>query len=202
MSKFCRNCGSVLDDNAAFCNKCGAKIDSAPGAPGTPGGGPTPPPYGSGFGANFPPAASGGLSSNEAIFNMGILIAGILVIISTLLPYLTVSLWGYSESISLLLGDGEGMRDGIFFIILTIGAVVCTFLSQRLPAMVLGIINFLLCIFEIISTTSSLAESGISVVVKNGPGFYLIFIASLAMGVLAVLNYVNSTKSKPPVMPY
>ena len=71
----------MLDDNAAFCNKCGAKIDSAPGAPGTPGGGPTPPPYGSGFGANFPPAASGGLSSNEAIFNMGILIAGILVMV-------------------------------------------------------------------------------------------------------------------------
>lgn len=191
MSKFCRNCGSMLDDNATFCNKCGAKIDSAPGA------GPVPP-----YGSNFTPAGGGALSSNEAIFNMGILIAGILVIISTLLPYVTISLWGYSESISLLLGDGSGMRDGIFFIALTIGAVVCTFLNLRLPAMILGIINFLLCIFEIISTNSSLSEEGLSSMVKNGPGFYLIFIATLALGVLAVLNYVNSTKSKPPVMPY
>lgn len=201
MSKFCRNCGSVLDDNAAFCNKCGARIDSAPGAPGTPGGGPTPPPYGSGFGSNFPPAANGGLSSNEAIFNMGILIAGILVIISTLLPYVTIKLWGYSESISLLLGEGDEFRDGVFFIILTIGAVVCTFLSQRLPAMILGIINFLLCIFEIVNTNSTVSGSGVSSMVKYGPGFYLIFIASLAMGVLAIVNYVNSTKSKP-VMPF
>ena len=186
MSKFCRNCGSALDDNATFCNKCGAKIDSAPG----PGPGSVPP-----YGSNFPPIANNSLSSNEAIFNMGILVAGILVIISTMLPYVTVSFLGYSESISLLFGDGSGLRDGMFFIPLAIAVVVCTFLNQRLPALICGVITFLLCIFEIVSTNATLADSGVSNLVKNGIGFYLIFIASLALAVLSVLAYVNSTNS-------
>lgn len=181
MSKFCRNCGNILEDNATFCNKCGTKADPVPG-------GATP--YG------YPSPASSGLSSEQAIFNMGILVAGILVIISTLLPYVTYSFWDKSQSISLLLGTGSDFRDGIFFVILAIGTVACTFMNQRLPALVLGVINFALCLFEMVNTANNLKESGFSSLVKvtNGLGFYLLLIASLGMAVLAVLSFVKNQK--------
>lgn len=185
MSKYCRNCGGVLDDNATFCNKCGAKIDSAPGV------GPVPP-----YGSNFPPIANNSLSSNEAIFNMGILVAGILVIIASLLPYVTFTVFGQSKSVSLLLTDGSSIGD-FFLILLTIGVVVCTFLNQRLPAMVLSILNFIRCIFTAVTMA---VEDNVSYafdlgVAKWGIGFYLVLIAALALVVLSVLSYVSSTNS-------
>ena len=33
MSKYCIKCGNLLDDNASFCENCGAQMQSAPERP-------------------------------------------------------------------------------------------------------------------------------------------------------------------------
>ena len=33
MAKFCENCGTAYEEGAAFCGKCGTKLDGAPAAP-------------------------------------------------------------------------------------------------------------------------------------------------------------------------
>ena len=77
MARFCKNCGTPLNDDATFCGKCGTPVGGAPAGRG--------PIY---------------TSTNADKFKLGVFIASALVIISTILPYASVSLFGFSESVS------------------------------------------------------------------------------------------------------
>ncbi len=172
MSKFCKKCGAPLDPGVKFCNKCGAAIEpeEAPTAP-------------------F--SAPG--RSNTSVFGLAILIAAAVVILSSFLPYVSVSMFGFTESQSLIKGG-----DGFFFIGLAIVAAVTALLNKPLGTLISGLVTAFLGIFELVDANNKLDEElgELSSLIQKGIGCYLNVIASIALGVLGVLFFLAVRKEK------
>ena len=166
MARFCKNCGTPLNDDATFCGKCGTPVGGAPAGRG--------PIY---------------TSTNADKFKLGVFIASALVIISTILPYASVSLFGFSESVSLLKGG-----DGWFFIAAAAVAIVGAVIGKPILPLVGGVIAALLSLFEIANTKSELGAY--SSMVDMGLGFYLNLIASIALAAVGVLLFLDAKKTQ------
>ena len=106
---------------------------------------------------------------------------------SMLLPFATVSVLGFSQSITW--ADG----DGIFAIILAVLAAVMVFLNKNVTyiiAMVAAAINVILIIYDgFIGYASELGDY--SGMVARGAGIYIFIIGAIAMVAGTVLLFVK-----------
>lgn len=168
MARFCKNCGTPLNDGATVCGKCGAPVGAAPG------------------GSPVHPAPSA-IGSDK--LKLGVLIASAVVILSTFLPYATVSLFGFSESVSLLEGG-----DGWFFIAASAVAIVGVLINKPILPLVGGVITALISLFEIVDMKTQLGDY--SSMVDMSMGFYLSLVGSIALAVLGVLVFLNAKKGQ------
>ena len=104
-------------------------------------------------------------------FNAGhfaVMGGSLLCLISVFLPFLTVSLFGYSESMSLF-KDGE---DGVIFLITAIVIIALSMLRVNTLNIILTLIQGIFAIYETMSAKSELSDYGS--MVQYGAGFYLL----------------------------
>ena len=167
MSKFCKNCGNQMQDQETVCVKCGA------GA------------------VNTGYMAPAGAKANDGLLlfcKVGIIIASILMIVSTLLPYVSV----YKETISLIWADDKP-ADGVIFCIMAVGCIILALKDKPLREVIVSAGCLALCIYEvtninkIIKQYSSLTSLLGELVTKRA-GFYLIIVSTVALLALSVVH--------------
>ena len=113
-------------------------------------------------------------------------------LISVFLPFLTVSLFGYSESMSLF-KDGE---DGVIFLITAIVIIALSMLRVNTLNIVLTLIQGIFAIYETMSAKDELSDYGS--MVQYGAGFYLLLIGGIVAFVGAIIGlvlHINAKKS-------
>ena len=173
---FCMKCGQELHENDVFCPNCGAKVEEK-----------ETPNYQeqvkntfedikstttqfiqdkdtTGFGNKF-------IKQNNIIGLLGCII----IVIACFLPFASVSVLSYSQSISLM-SDG---KDGIIFLVLSAITAGTILIKKDMIALIAGIITGGLGLYEIFDTVSSLGAY--SSYVTKGAGFYLLLIGSIVL---------------------
>lgn len=129
-----------------------------------------------------------GVNTNQKkLFQIIVAIAAVIQVIACFLPFATVSVLGFSQSITW--ADG----DGIFAIILAVLAVVMVFVNKNVTyiiAMVAAAINVILIIYDgFIGYASELGDY--SGMVSRGAGIYIFIIGAIAMVAGTVLLFVK-----------
>lgn len=158
MSRFCKNCGSELDPGVKICPKCGAVAVDTPST-----------------------------NSNASIFKLGIIISGAVLILSSFLPYVSVSVFGFSQSQSLI--DGG---DGFFFIALGIAAIVGAVMKLTRPTLIIGAVAAVFSVYEMINANSVLGDY--AAFIDKGMGYYLNLISAIVLVVFCVLAALAEKK--------
>ena len=110
------------------------------------------------------------------------IVACFLIIIGCLLPFASVSMLGYSQSVSLL-SDG---KDGIIFLVAALVTIALILIKKDLLSLIAGIITGGLGIYEIIYTNSQLGQY--SSMVNKGMGYYLLLIGAIVLIASVVLK--------------
>ena len=112
--------------------------------------------------------------------------SGILAIISCFLPFASVSIFGYSQSVSLM--DGG---DGIICIALVVVALILSYLHKDIVALGLAGATAVLAVYEIFNAKSVLGGYGnISI------GAYLLLLAAIGLVAGIFLVYNNTKKQQ------
>lgn len=182
---FCIKCGQELKPGDAFCPNCGTPVTKKPNT------------QTQSFAENAAQMQNQAKNTINDIKNttkdfishdktgfidkfvkqnnvVGIL-ACLLIIIGCLLPFASVSMLGYSQSVSLL-SDG---KDGIIFLVASLVTIVFILIKKDLLSLIAGIITGGLGIYEIIYTNSQLGEY--SSMVNKGMGYYLLLIGAIIL---------------------
>lgn len=126
-------------------------------------------------------------------FNAGhfaVMGGSLLCLISVFLPFLSVSLFGYSESMSLF-KDGE---DGVIFLITAIVIIALSMLRVNTLNIILTLIQGIFAIYETMSAKSELSDYGS--MVQYGAGFYLLLIGGIVALVGAIIGLVLHINAK------
>ncbi len=166
---FCSKCGSQVQDGAVFCPKCGAPMSAD--AAGN---------------AGYQPATgySGGPVATKTSMNVVRVIASVVVILATFMPF--VSALGYNKSLI----DGG---DGYIFMGLAAVVIVCDLIRKAAPAMVISILTLGFAIYEIVDT-QKIASQAFGLI-QNGIGFYLLILGSIAMVIAGPVMKAVSKKN-------
>lgn len=112
-----------------------------------------------------------------------VLIGSIATIIGCFMPFYTVSVFGYSESVSYTEGDG------IFAIILAIGAIVLAVLNLQKFSLIPAAITLLMVIVELINANDVASGFG-----SVGIGAYVVIIGAIVTIVGGVLAFMWKIK--------
>lgn len=186
MAKFCKNCGTPLNDGATFCGKCGTPVNAAP-APG--GYRPAPGPGGG-------PDLMSRLSVTGQPLKTGILASGVVMLLSVFLPFLTASFMGISESISLMSSEMKGSDTipGFLFLLVAVAVIALELFDLKLFALVASGVSLLMNIINFFIIQGYLKESfGL---MKRGFGCWLLILASIVATVLCVMDLLNARKGQ------
>lgn len=127
--------------------------------------------------------------NTKKYFKIGVLVAAILMIVSTFLPFLSVP---GIYSASLLLPDGVAI-DGILFIAFAAVAIVGAVTNKAVSSVAGSVAALVLWIYEM-TQVGKLSIFGD--LVAKGIGFYLMIVAVFAMLILSVLYFLADMKSK------
>lgn len=177
--KYCAKCGKELSDAARCCSVCGgAPTDTPPAHPVQPA-------------QSAKPVTAFSGDSVSGIWKLFLpanllgILGCVIVLFSVFLTFVSVSLWGFSRSVSLMDGD-DGM---IFLVAAVIGAVLC-FIGKPVVQIVSLVYSCLLAIMALYETSnmdSALGDMGsYSSMVQRGAGYYLLIIGALVYLLSAV----------------
>lgn len=111
-------------------------------------------------------------------------------LISVFLPFLTVSLFGYSESMALF-KDGE---DGVIFLITAIVIFALSMLRVNTLNIILTLIQGIFAVYETMSAKDEPSVYGS--MVQYGAGFYLLLIGGIVAFVGAIIGLVLHINAK------
>ena len=111
-------------------------------------------------------------------------------LISVFLPFLTVSLFGYSESMALF-KDG---KDGVIFLITAIVIFALSMLRVNTLNIILTLIQGIFAVYETMSAKDKLSDYGS--MVQYGAGFYLLLIGGIVAFVGAIIGLVLHINAK------
>lgn len=224
----CPVCNADIADGSAFCTVCGSPIaqtgnpavagqqqytQPAYGAPQQPDYGQFQQPYGQPqqpyaqpqqpyTQPNYGSMPQYNFGHYKKQFNIGNHLFWIAIFItglSVFLNFLTISMWGYSESISLFMSDGE-LHDGVFVLILAVLALIFNACKLNTGNVIASVIELFLMIYEIGNVQSSLKDElgSFADYIKFGPGYYLLIIGTILMLATSILGLILhiSAKSK------
>lgn len=104
----------------------------------------------------------------------------LLIILGCFLPFASVSVFGYSQSVSLM-SDG---KDGIIFLVASIITIAMILIKKDILALITGIITGGLGIYEIIYTNNQL--NSYSSMIDKGMGYYFLMIGAVIL-IISVL---------------
>lgn len=160
---FCNKCGSELEEGVKFCKSCGASVEQRNVA----------------GGMLYQTSQSGAFNQTAPakkldMMDMIVLVGAVLMVLATFLPYVKVSILGYSESTTLLEGG-----DGKFFIIAAIIVAVFTIIKKWAFQLIGAVISVGLMVVEAIDTSDVISQfDGFG---ERSIGFYLMVISAIVM---------------------
>ena len=189
---FCPHCGNNVADNTKFCPYCGATMEqqapaAAPQQP--PVGGPASyapqqnsvPNYGAPQQTPYVPNyAAAQKAAKPKYMNPIALIAAAVTLIAMFLPFMSVSAFGYSQSVSFFdcMGTGDPM---IWLILLMVAVVVILQLvkAPQVPSIVLAALSLVFLLIEIGVAANQLGE--FSSMVSYSLGFWLMLVGLIVI---------------------
>jgi hypothetical protein len=180
---YCSSCGKENADGAAFCSSCGKALNASSTSTNSP----------DIFG-KIERATVNAPVSTKSKLNIYGLIASIVIILSTFLPFISVSFFGTKASKSLIDGDG------VFFIIIAAVGILFSILGKNIIVTIAGILSTILFFIENSSMTSSLdsddtwGELAKSLIQKEF-GYYLLAIGSIGLIIAGIVGIVLKQKS-------
>ena len=227
---YCEECGAQLPDDSKFCESCGAQalphapagVIGQPGAPtrmpgvgaaktGVPSRtlprGPAIRPTGAARARIAMPASITGRSLASWLILLSVLVCGVLVLISTFLPWVTagsaggVSGWygmihpGESAIFLFAWGDGAFFFSGFWSLILGIGLIVCSFLmflewdKSRVLCISLGAGGLLVALVDIVMVYAKI-RGMLGYPVHAGAGLWIMFLFAAGAITAGILSYV------------
>ena len=176
---FCSKCGAENSGNNRFCEKCGAPLES----------------NGAGSISNILNAASSasGKFDVKNPANATSLAGAVLMILSVFFPYVTVELFGFRESVTLINWDGH-ILFGAIIIAPAAAALACLLLGKSKLYKILAIVNAALALIELIYIDSTLKEGEGEYLMGSdylhyGFGHILLIIAIIATIAAVALNW-------------
>ncbi len=204
---FCKNCGTENVDGAKFCRACGAPQEQAAPAANTgynaksgyaPNAGYTP---NQGYTPNRAPVRRNAAPAQTNIMGLIPAIAGGVALICMFLPWYVISVFGYSDSLSLFeaafdFGSWEG---GFYYVLLTVLSLGCIAAAafsvvaclKKIPVgkfvAIGGAVAALLTLF-VWKGCAGAAMAQLAEYAKAGVAFYLYIAAMVASGVVSFLN--------------
>ena len=111
--------------------------------------------------------------------------AALVNVISLFLPFVRVSLFGYSVSASWIQGSGW------FPLILAVAVGVLTYLKQKMIALIVAGVNFIFTLYTMIRGLGEMSGYG-----HLSIGAWLAFLASLALVAMAALSFLKDKTTK------
>lgn len=210
MGKFCKNCGSPMKENEKFCANCGTKNDTVQAEASSSVKSPRLAMTGVSIRGGIPvrtgsvgmsgAARYGGTAgSNEMIYKMALTVIGILMIISTLMPYV----WKGGGTVSLLFMDDD-IKSGVLYIVIAVVCIGGALMGKSILTVITGVASSALCFYEVnrvneICQTSELKEvyeviSALSGRDVKRAGFYMIIITSVSMLIVSILYFQRTIK--------
>lgn len=124
-------------------------------------------------------------AETQKYVKIGILAASVVMILSTVLPY--VSVFGFS--ISLLFTDGSQIGDGAILIVFAVLCIVFTLINKALPELVVSAVALIMAFYE----ASQLGQFGM--LVSKEIGFYLMLLSSIVLLAASIMNFLASRKN-------
>lgn len=171
---FCEKCGNKINPGQSFCNNCGAPCNQ-----------------------NDNPLENPKVNEAKSFItrvrqerNLMALIATVVTLIATYLPYGKVSLWGFSESITYASTD-----DGKILFVLLIAAGVIYYLKRDGIAFIVSVLALLVIIIDFMGMNDAASQSyGIA---QPAIGCYLMILGGIAMVAAPFIgNKVNDAIQK------
>ena len=175
---YCINCGHELPDDSEFCPYCSFSFESDE--------------------EKEPKKVK--TESNKLLL-LSSVIASVILIISVLLPFVSITFLGTKIDAALIQGDG------IFFIVIAIISLSLSFIKKYIGVIISGLLSISLSIFEAYNIThkemnndSDLGfDLDYSAFIHKEIGFYLMFLGSiliLAVGIYGLLLKKGSIANK------
>jgi hypothetical protein len=193
----CTNCGNELAEGANVCGYCGTPVNGGAILQGQPQGQPAQQqetygqPQGSQPYNTFQQAqpyafAQGGQQKIWEKMNLYAIICAVILAFSTLLPYVTVSIFGFSQSVSLIQGDGK------IFLVFVVIAIILSIKNINIGVIVTGVLCIILMIVEMVNLGG--IDSDYAEFVTKGAGYYLMILSSIGVLVSGIVKYLKDKK--------
>jgi len=176
---FCKKCGKEIENDMKFCKSCGTSVEKA----------------------------EVGTQNSVVVLGIriGIVVASLLMIVSTVLPYVIfddmVAKVAGMKSITLL-KPGNQLGDGVIYIIIAVIAIVCVCIRQKIPVLICSVLSALMCWYESSQIEKQFAElqrgSKLDVwdFMEKGSGWHLLTVSVILLLVLSVLYFILEKKVK------
>lgn len=179
---FCKKCGKEIENGVKFCKSCGTPVEN------------TETNIGAGTQNNLPVVL---------LIRIGVIGAGLLMAISTVLPYVVfgkdVARVSGIQSVSLLKA-GDQIGDGIIYILIAAVAIVFACLRKKIPVLVCSVLSALMCWYEAHQFEKQYIEMlrGTNIDIwdymDKGSGHHLLTVSVILLLVLAVLYFIMEKK--------
>jgi hypothetical protein len=189
----CTNCGNELAEGANVCGYCGTPVNGGAipqGQPaqqqetyGQPQGSQ---PYNTFQQAQPYAFAQGGQQKIWEKMNLYAIICAAILAFSTLLPYVSVSIFGFSQSVSLIQGDGK------IFLVFVVIAIILSIKNINIGVIVTGVLCIILMIVEMVNLGG--IDEELTDFVTKGAGYYLMILSSIGVLVSGIVKYVMDKK--------
>ena len=192
---FCKNCGTENVDGAKFCRACGAPQEQAAPAANQ-GYAPN-----QGYVPNRAPVRKNNAAGKTDIMKLIPTIAGVVALICMFLPWYVISVWGVSESATLIgmafdFDSWEVGFSGVLLSLLSLGCIACAVFTvfastKKLPVgKIVAAVGAVLAIFTLFASDALLDAmmKGMSEYGSAGFAFYLYIVAMAAAAVVGFLN--------------
>jgi hypothetical protein len=163
---FCNNCGSEIKSGVAFCTNCGARV--------------------------VPNSSNVGKYKKKYNFgNVLLLLACMAVVVSVFLPFVSVEVESYSESVNLM-SSNESWNDGFVVLGLVVVVLIIDMLKLNIGNVICSILMVGMAALEIIS----IYISEYSQYVEYEIGCRILLIGSAVMLVSSIIGLIIAVNSK------
>ena len=137
----------------------------------------------------------------SSIARLVIIISSAVMMISTILPYARVELFGQGYTFNFLIIEGQ-FGDGIFFVVLGTLAILFAAIQKKIPLLITAILLLLIFIYELVHALD--VKNTYGDVLHFKIGFYLVRIASLTVIGACICYFVTKKKVRhtPSATPF
>ncbi len=115
------------------------------------------------------------------------IVAGLLILLSTFMPYVTAEVWGFKQSASIYQISPYYLIEAA---VLCLGLIIDSIIKHGKSNIAVGIILLIICIYRYVNYQNFITESEYSMT-QLGVGYYMVAVAAvtaIASGILIIIH--------------